>query len=85
MKCFFVAIFVLALPFGGITKDTHCATLTKSPCYNGALLSPSLLALLYNEIHLTFRRLRQEPGHVARPLLEVLPLRHLGDLGGERL
>src|SRR4029453_4773913 len=30
--------------------------LTKSPCYNGALLSPSLLALLYNEIHLTFRR-----------------------------
>ena len=33
--------------------------LTKSPCYNGALLSPSLLALLYNEIHLTFRRLRQ--------------------------
>jgi hypothetical protein len=33
--------------------------LTKSPCYNGARLSPSLLALLYNEIHLTFRRLRQ--------------------------
>jgi hypothetical protein len=38
---------------------THVNVDEAQELYNSALLSPSLLALLYNEIHLTFRRLRQ--------------------------
>src|SRR5215813_12165747 len=73
---------------GSRSEVQACRGLRTATHYKRAYMKCLLLLMglfLDRQVHFPLRGLGQEPRHLLRPLLELGPLRHLADLGFERL